>query len=142
MRADSNQPKPPFRVPTAAEILEVLREHPLVRLAHEPRRVFLVGSFSGGSSSADSDVDVLLEVAPTPGVTASELTTNYRLPLQRYFMQHGLRGRHDEVHPQWCGRRLDLYFTYDAGEDERPKLELDQEPPASQGPFGGDPAPQ
>lgn len=119
-----------LRVPTAAAIVAILREHPLIKLKETPKRVFVVGSFAKGLArprgheEGDSDVDILLEVRAKKGITTEQLEEQYRTRLQRYFMQHGIKGKADEVHPQWDGRRIDLYFTYDADAEARPKHEL------------------
>ena len=116
--------KTPFRMPTTQEIVSVLRKHPLIRLKHRPKHAFLVGSFSKNQQNEESDVDILLEIDPVPGETAEQVETEYRRPLQKYFMQNSIRGKNDAVHPQWCGRRVDLYFTYDADAETRPKVML------------------
>src|SRR5690606_960130 len=43
-----------------------------------------------------------------------------------YFVRNDLRGVHDEVHPQWNGRRIDVYFVEnaEAEADGRPLVEL------------------
>lgn len=114
-----------FTPPTRAEIVQVLRKHPLIRLKEKVKRAFLIGSFAAGKQNDESDVDILLEVEPHPDQTAAQLADQYRRPLQQYFVTHDIRGKDDSVHPQWAGRRVDLYFTYDADkEDDRPKKEL------------------
>lgn len=116
--------------PTAADIVQVLQRHPLIKLKEKPTRVFIVGSFAKGTArprgheEGDSDIDVLLEVRPKKGITPAELEEKYRQPLRRYFMAHHIRGKADELHPQWDGRRVDVYFTYDADAEQRPKRQL------------------
>lgn len=116
-----------FVPPTRDEIVAVLRRHPLIRLRESVREAFLVGSFAGGVSHPDSDIDILLEVDPHAGVSAAELEDSYRKRLQQYFVTHDIRGKRDDVHPQWLGRRVDLYFTYapDAQLQARPTLLLE-----------------
>jgi hypothetical protein len=120
----------PLAEPTAAQIVEILQQHPLIRLEEKPKRVFIVGSFARGQArpkghpEGDSDVDVLLEVRPKRGLTALELEDRYRRRLREFFMRHGIRGKADDVHPQWDGRRVDVYFTYDADAEPRPKRQL------------------
>lgn len=133
MGADSNPPapaaaKPGFVIPTQAEVVAILRRHPLVRLREAVKCAFLVGSFATGTQNDDSDVDVLLEVEPRPDTSPSELEEQYRRALREHFMRHGIRGKDDSVHPQWCGRRVDLYFTYDAALETRPKVALAPRP--------------
>mgnify|MGYP001559555236 CR=1 FL=1 len=117
-------------LPTPQAIVQILRQHPLIRLKEKVKRVFLVGSFAKGtgrqrgSPEGESDVDVLLEVVPRRGFTAGELEEYYRQRLRSYFMQNNIRGKADEVHPQWDGRRVDVYFTYDANTETRPKVLL------------------
>lgn len=127
--------RPEFVVPTQTEIAKVLKKHPLIKLDEEVERCFLVGSFAKeklgvGKTHHSSDVDILLEVkAPEDGESAAAMEERYRAKLMTYFMKHKLKGRHDEVHPQWCGRRVDVYFTYDADLESRPKVELEAPAP-------------
>lgn len=113
-----------FIAPTQQEIVAILRAHPLIRLKGKVLRSFLVGSFAKNSAHDDSDVDILLEVEPIKGIDEATLENDYRKPLQRHFMLNNIRGKDDSVHPQWQGRRVDLYFTYDAELETRPKIEL------------------
>ncbi|MBC8741898.1 nucleotidyltransferase domain-containing protein [Paraburkholderia sp. UCT31] len=113
-----------FEVPTQREIVDILKNHPLVRLRKDVVRAFLVGSFATGRSHAESDVDILLEVRPSPGRTAAELEDYYRQGLRDYFVKHDIRGKQDSLHPNWCGRRVDVYFTYNADQESRPKVRL------------------
>lgn len=120
-----------IETPTQDEIVAILKKHPLIRLKEPVQRAFLVGSFAGGRAGqphADSDVDILLEVAPRAGMSSDELAEHYRQALRRHFMKHGIRGRMDSVHPQWSGRRVDVYFTYDADAESRPKVRLHPKP--------------
>jgi hypothetical protein len=39
-------------------------------------------------------------------------------------MQNNIQGKADHIHPQWNGRRIDIYFTYDASTETRPKIKL------------------
>ncbi len=113
-----------FTQPTQEEIVAVLRAHTLLKLRERVQRAFLIGSFAKGTQHEDSDVDILLEVSPKDGYSAEELTAKYRRALQQYFVRHDIRGKDDSVHPQWCGRRVDVYFTYDAAPERRPKILL------------------
>lgn len=94
-------------------ILKALRKHPLVRFRHIPKRVFIVGSFANGNHGDHSDIDVLIEIKrgkmPEP-----ELEESYRNRIRNYFVKHNIRGKRDDLHPQYNGRRIDLYVTYDA----------------------------
>lgn len=92
-------------------------------------RAYLVGSFATGTQNADSDVDILLEVQERQGVPALELEDSYRHALRQYFVTHNIRGKDDGVHPQWCGRRVDVYMTYDASQECRPKILLEAPKP-------------
>jgi len=118
--------------PTQREIVAVLRRHPLVKLRETVRRAFVVGSQAKGAAHAESDVDILLEVEPTPNTTAEQLEERYRQALRQYFVTHNIRGKDDSIHPQWQGRRVDLYFTYDADKETRPKIELTARPDPQQ----------
>ncbi|WP_137917171.1 hypothetical protein [Hydrogenophaga sp. 2FB] len=119
-----------FVIPTQEEICEVLKLHPLVKLREKVSRCFLVGSFAAehlgvGATHERSDVDVLIEVEAREQ-SASDLDEHYRKRLAQYFVTHGIRGVADHVHPQWCGRRVDVYFTFDATPEQRPKIELER----------------
>lgn len=119
-----------LRVPTASDLVAVLRAHPLIQLKERPKRVFIVGSFAKGQArtrghlEGDSDLDVLLEVRAKRGVSPAELEERYRQRLRTHFVKHNIRGKADEIHPQWDGRRIDVYFTYDADAEPRPKIQL------------------
>jgi predicted nucleotidyltransferase len=115
--------------PSQEEIIDILKAHKLIKLKERVLQSFLVGSFAKealgvGETHEESDVDILLEVKVRPGVTALELEDGYRNALRSYFMKHNIRGKNDAVHPQWQGRRVDLYFTYDASKETRPKIAL------------------
>lgn len=112
------------------EIVEVLRQHPLVKLREKVKRAFVIGSFAAGQPNDESDVDILLEVAPRAGYTAAELEDHYRQALRQHFMHHDIRGKCDSVHPQWVGRRVDVYMTYDASTETRPMRPLIEGPSA------------
>jgi predicted nucleotidyltransferase len=112
--------------PTKKELVRILRNHPLIKLKGKVKRAFVIGSFAKGTQNEESDIDVLLEVFPVAGFTEDELTQYYRRSLQNYFMKHNLHGKHDEIHPQWNNRRIDLYLTYDMSSHEKDiKIELD-----------------
>ncbi|AQH05535.1 hypothetical protein A9R05_41650 (plasmid) [Burkholderia sp. KK1] len=113
-----------LKTPSQAEIVNVLRQHPLIRLREKVVRAFLIGSFAKGTANEDSDVDILLEVEPRSGQTAADLDEHYRQKLRQYFVTHDIRGKQDSAHPNWCGRRVDVYFTYAADTETRPKQQL------------------
>lgn len=119
-----------FRPPTKAEIVSVLQAHPLIKLREKVKRAFLAGSFAKGTArptgslEGESDVDILLEVQPRRGWTAEQLEEKYRTLLRQYFVTYNIRGKADDVHPQWMGRRVDVYITYDASTETRPLKEL------------------
>jgi predicted nucleotidyltransferase len=118
--------KPEFRLPTQSELVELLRRHPLIKLREPVTKAFVVGSFARGTQNEHSDVDVLLEVRPRSGQATPipQLEEQYRQALRQYFVRNDIRGRCDEAHPQWCGRRVDIYLTYDAEAETRPKVRL------------------
>jgi predicted nucleotidyltransferase len=61
-------------MPTAEEILAILREqHVLLRRRYPIRRMALFGSWARGEAREDSDVDVLVEVAPSIGLRFVDL---------------------------------------------------------------------
>jgi len=107
--------------PSKKVIVRILRKHPLFKLKGTVLRAFVVGSQVTGKTHETSDVDILLEVKPVVGMTADEVEQFYRRKLQAYFMKNNIRGKHDDLHPQWCNRRVDVYFTYNAEPDSRPK---------------------
>ena len=118
-----------FQNPTQDEIIQILRDHPLVKLRERVLNVFLVGSFAKeqlgiGQTHAESDVDILLEIVPKKDWSQNDLEEKYRQALRQYFVHHNIRGKLDSVHPQWAGRRVDVYLTYDVSKEGRPKIEL------------------
>lgn len=120
--------------PSHPEIIDLLRAHPLIKLKERVTASFLVGSFAKealglGDTHSQSDVDILLEVKPRIGTTAEELEEQYRSALRNYFVKHDIRGKDDSVHPQWDGRRVDVYFTYDATTEKRPMVALARDRP-------------
>jgi len=135
-------PMDAFRAPSKPEIVEVLRRHPLIRLREDVLNAYLVGSFCTGNQNPQSDVDVLLEVAPRKDLSAADLEERYRQPLRQYFVTNNIRGKDDSIHPQWCGRRVDVYFTYDASEETRPKALLDARRPSEAARAEPDKSPQ
>ncbi len=93
-------------------------------------RAYVVGSYARGEARLEagpggppSDFDVLLEV-PRQRESAEQLAEWYRRRIQQHFVTHNIRGQSDGQHPQWEGRRVDVYFTYDADAETRPKIEL------------------
>lgn len=117
-----------FRPPSQIEILSVLRKHKLIKLNEEVKAAYLVGSFCTGKNHAESDVDILLEVTNRHGLTVQELEDKYREALRQHFATNRIQGKCDSVCPQWAGMRVDLYFTYDASLEIRPKILLDKLP--------------
>ena len=128
---------PDFTIPTQDEIVQVLKSHPLIRLRERVQRAYLVGSFAKehlgtGSTHSQSDIDILLEVEPRGEEEPGQMEERYRKLLRQYFVAHDIRGKADHLHPQWCGRRVDVYFTYDASLEQREKVELEAATPARQ----------
>lgn len=113
------------RLPTKDEIVGLLKSHPLVKLAESPSRVFVIGSFAKGTQRDHSDIDVLLEIQrKRNGDTAEDVAEHYRSKIRKFFIAHDLRGKHDSAHPQWDGRRVDIYFTYNGDEGLLPKVDI------------------
>ena len=110
--------------PTVEEIVKVLASHPLIRLREPVLRAFVVGSFAKGEQTERSDLDILLEVPSANEKTIDEMEWRYRAALQAHFVKNNIRGVADHIHPQWAGRRVDMYFTYDADLETRPKVQL------------------
>ncbi len=75
--------------------------------------MFVVGSFAEGTQKDHSDLDIVIEVKNS----ADELQRGYRNRASRYFMDHDLQGKNDSVHPQWNGRRIDVYFVDNAEQE-------------------------
>lgn len=113
-----------IELPSKHAIRRIIAEHALVGFKGSVKRAFLVGSFAAGNPHPQSDVDILFEVSTRKGLSAEELTEKYREPLRKHFLVNNIRGKADHLHPQWCGRRVDLYFTYNAQEDTRPRIKL------------------
>jgi hypothetical protein len=74
---------------------------------------YVVGTGASGQLRPDSDFDIVLQVPPQKGMTAQEFTEYNRRKLQQYFVDNNIASD-DSIHPQWQGRRVDVYFTYDA----------------------------
>ena len=110
--------------PTVDEIAKVLASHPLIKLREPVLRAFVVGSFAKGEQTELSDLDILFEVPSANEETIYEMEWRYRAALQAHFVKNNIRGVADHIHPQWAGRRVDMYFTYDADLEARPKIEL------------------
>lgn len=103
-------------------IIKELQEHALVQLKEKPLRVFVVGSFAKGGVHADSDIDILIEVK-AKRMEAHELADRYRHRLRKHFIMNKIEGKADHLHPQYKGRRIDMYFTYNA-DQENGKIEI------------------
>ena len=121
-------------IPSHEQVLEVLRGHKLIRLREKVEKSYLVGSFAKREFGEaivrpDSDIDILLQVVPREGLTSIELEDSYRVSLRAFFVKNNIRGKDDLVHPNWNGRRIDLYLTYDASLESRPKIELNRAAP-------------
>ena len=115
-----------IQLPKQEEIIDILKNHPLVKLKERVNQVFIVGSFAKGLQNQDSDIDILIEVPPNQEWDdVRGLEDHYRQALRNYFVQNNIRGKADAVHPQWGNRRIDLYLTYDASLETRPKIKLE-----------------
>ena len=106
-----------------SEILKILSEHPLVQLKEKPLRVFVVGSFVKGTPRQDSDIDVMIEVK-SKAISENALTDKYRDKIRKHFIKNKIMTKADEVHPNYKGRRIDLYLTYNADQATEHKIEL------------------
>jgi predicted nucleotidyltransferase len=114
-----------FGLPTREQLEIILKTHPLVKLREKIRRAYIVGSFTTGHVHETSDIDVLIEIKRKKGVTPKEVEEKYRSKIRKYFIQHDIMDKDDSVHPNWNGRRIDIYFTYDSLSDPLPKFFLD-----------------
>jgi predicted nucleotidyltransferase len=101
-----------------------LRNHPLVKNIGKVKNAYIIGSFAENKQNEYSDLDVLIEIQPIKNYTATEFTEKKRNLIRVYFVKHNIWGPDDSVHPQWNGRRIDIYFTYDASKETRPKILL------------------
>ena len=110
--------------PNKKQIVEVLRKHPLIKLKGRVKSAFVVGSFAKGTENIESDIDILLEINPVYGLDENELTNFYRRLIYQYFMKHDIHGKCDSVHPQWEGRRVDMYLTYNISNNNEVKIKL------------------
>ena len=110
--------------PTTSEIVGTLKNHPLVKNIGRVKDAYVVGSFSTGKQNPQSDIDVLLEIYPIKNISAEEFEEKKRDRLRNYFVKNNITGIQDSIHPQWNGRRIDIYFTYDASTETRPKIKL------------------
>jgi len=113
-----------FRMPTVSEIVGTLRNHPLVKNIGRIKNAYLIGSLASGQQNPQSDIDILLEIYPINDMGAEDFAEKKRNQIRKYLLQNNIRGKADDVHPQWQGRRIDLYFTYDASTETRPKIQL------------------
>jgi predicted nucleotidyltransferase len=112
-------------MPTRVEITSILKSHPFTKLKIKPKRMFVAGSFSTGTQRVDSDIDIIIEVPD--GIDPIALQSEYRKRASDFFVKNNLRGVHDAAHPQWSGRRIDVYFVADAEAEAngRPIVEID-----------------
>jgi len=111
-------------IPTLSEVVRILESHPLVGNIGKIKKGYLVGSFSKGTQNPQSDMDILLEIYPVKDIAAEEFAEKKRNIIRKYFLDNNIRGVNNSIHPQWNGRRLDIYFTYDASVETRPKIQL------------------
>jgi len=107
--------------PTRKELIDILKSHPLIKLKDKVNRAFIIGSYASGKQHSTSDIDVLLEIPERSSETTRDIEQEYRKKLQSYFVKNNISGVRDDLHPQWEGRRIDVYFTYDADNETRPK---------------------
>lgn len=112
------------KLPTAEELIYILKNHPLVKNIGRVKNIYLVGSFAKGTQNENSDIDILIEIYPVKGMAAEEFAENKRNQIRNYFVKNDIRNRDDSVHPQWNGRRIDIYFTYDASIETNAKIKL------------------
>ncbi len=108
-------------LPTKLEVLKILREHPLVKLNGDVLGIWIVGSYAKGYATERSDIDILLKVRKR-NITTKELEEKYRLKIIKHFTKNNIRTIADKEHPNWNGKRLDIYFTYDERKEDCIKL--------------------
>lgn len=117
-RIQKDKTIPFMRLPEKKHILNILKLHPLVQLKHKPKKVFLVGSFAANKQHKKSDIDIMMIV---PG--NKNLTDQYRKKIADYFVKNKISVA-DHLHPNYEGRRIDLYFSNTTDGDTLPKIEL------------------
>jgi hypothetical protein len=99
-------------LPTKSEIVDIVKKHPLMMYKGKVIDAYVVGTGASGQLRPDSDFDIVLQVPPQKGMTAQQFTEYNRRKLQQYFVDNNISSD-DSVHPQWQGRRVDVYFTYE-----------------------------
>jgi len=112
-------------LPGSFELLNILDSHPLIpKIKENINAIYIIGSFASGTQNDDSDLDILLEIDTVKGHDENDISEKYRNKLRNYFLEHKIEGKADNLHPQWNGRRIDLYFTYDASQNTGPKVKI------------------
>jgi len=100
-------------LPTKSEIVDIIKKHPLMMYRGKVIDAYVVGTGASGQMRPDSDFDIVLQVPPQKGMTAQQFTEYNRRKIQQYFVTNKIEGQRDDLHPQWKGRRVDVYFTYE-----------------------------
>jgi predicted nucleotidyltransferase len=113
-----------MKIPTKQQIIEILKNHHLIKLKEKPKRIFIIGSRVNDNIHSESDLDILLEVKTKQNITSEELTEQYRIKLKQYFMKYNIKTKADYIHPLWENVRIDLYFTYNANNNTKPIKEI------------------
>lgn len=114
--------RPIITIPTKKQIIDIIRKHHLVKYSGKIINLYLIGSFCRGNQHNDSDVDILVHVPAANGFDDDSYTELNRKKLRDYFINNNIHGKCDKVHPQWFGRRLDIYFTFSERKEDCIKL--------------------
>jgi predicted nucleotidyltransferase len=102
-------------LPTKSQVIDIFARHQAVQFRRPVCRAFVIGSFARGEQRPDSDLDILFEIAPVGAFYEDEVTDAIRTRIEN---------APKNKRPMWNGRPLDLYVTYDADADSRPKIEI------------------
>lgn len=104
-------------LPTADQVKDILRNHPLVKFKGKILKIWIVGSYAKGYATKKSDIDILVKV-PNRKISSRDLELKYRQKIVSFFVKNGIMGVNDSAHPNFLGKRIDIYFTYDEREND------------------------
>lgn len=110
-----------MNLPTKNEVLDILKSHPLVKFNGKVLNMCIVGSYAAGKQTDRSDIDILIKV-PRRKISSDELEEKYRNKLRSYFIKNNIKGIAEHVHPNYNGKRIDIYFTYEDRDNNCIKL--------------------
>lgn len=99
-------------IPVKKEIIDVIKNHKLIKYKGKVINAYLVGSHAKGTPRDDSDIDIVLQIPVQKDYSEEDFTKLKRKALQDYFMKNNIVGKADHIHPNYKGKRVDVYFTY------------------------------